>query len=194
MANKKHKQATNKNSKRKITKFILFASIIVFLVSSLFLFLSIIFKENLVMSEIFLLLAGAVFILPLSLIVAYRYKMVKVIDKIVIPLFVVGALFFSAKWVFSSAQLYLDKEAYDQRNFKVAKGIPSEITYDGSKNGPDYIDTITIDDTKIKVSHLFIVEKDFNKRLRNKPLKIKYLPISKYAISVEKYQWKKRSQ
>ncbi|WP_409291236.1 hypothetical protein [Peribacillus sp. SCS-37] len=187
MANKKHKQITNKVSKRKITKFILFASIIVFLVSSLFLFLSFLFKGNLVMSEMFLLLAGAVFYLPFSLIIAYRYKMVKIIDKIVIPLIVAGALFFSAKWGFSAAQLYLDKEAYDQRNFKVAKGIPSEINYDGSKNGPDYIDTIKIDDTEIKISHLSIVEKDFNKRLRNKPLKIKYLPISKYAISVEKY-------
>lgn len=141
-----------------------------------------------VMSEMFLLLAGAVFFFPFSLIVAYRYKMVKVLNKIVIPLFVIGSLLFSANWVFSATQLYLDKEAYDQRNFTVVKGIPSEITYDGSKNGPDYIDTITIDDTKIKVSHLFIVEKDFNKRLMNKPLMIKYLPISKYAISVEKYR------
>ncbi|MEH7355130.1 hypothetical protein V7150_16350 [Neobacillus drentensis] len=185
MANRK-----NKNSKRKITKFILSAIIIVILVSSLCLFLSFIFKKDMVLSEMFFLLAGTVFTFPFSLIVAYSFKMVKVIDKIVIPLFVVGSLFFSVKWAFSAAQLYLDKEAYDQKNFNVAKGIPSEVTYDGSKNGPDYIDTITIDDTKIKVSNLYILEKDFNKRLMNKPLMITYLPISKYAISVDQYSGK----
>jgi hypothetical protein len=46
-------------------------------------------------------------------------------------------------------------------------------------------DTITIQNTKIKIAHLFILESEFNKRLVNKPLKLEYLPASKYMISLE---------
>jgi hypothetical protein len=189
LTKQRNKNKRNKIPECKINKVTLIAIIVLVLVICISLLLScFIFEEHMVLSEGFFLVAGSAYSLLFSLILLlFTSKMVKVIDKILVPLFMVVSLFFSIKFAFSAAQLFLDKQAYDIKNFKVVKGIPSKVTYDGSKSSPDYVDTITIQDTKVEVSHLFILEKDFNKKLKNKPLKIEYLPISKYVMSVEEY-------
>ena len=145
------------------------------------------FNQHLVLSEGFFWLAASGFVLFFSIVLLHS-SMEKFMDKIILPIAIIGSLAFSAVFARTAVQLFLDKSAYEAMEYRVVKGLPSHVYYDGSKNGPDYVSAITIQNTRVKVSHLYITEKEFLKTLHNKPLKLDYLPNSKFVIHLEEHQ------
>ncbi|MDM5317137.1 hypothetical protein QUF49_14105 [Fictibacillus sp. b24] len=143
-----------------------------------------IYHEHLVLSEGLYWLGGSIFSLFMSIFLVH-YKMEKVIEKIFVPLLIAGTLICSIVFAHTAVQLFRDKTAYDHEKFQSVEGIPSNITYDGSKNGRDYVATITIQGTTLHFAQQSILRSSFIEKYKNKPLKLAYLPRSKYAVAIE---------
>lgn len=157
--------------------------LMVIAVISLFLSTSV-YKEHLVLSEGYFWMGGASFSLFMFLFLLHS-KMEKSIEKIFVPLLLAGSLICSIVFAHTAFQLFQDKAAYEHKEFQSVVGVPSKITYDGSKNGSDYVSTITIQGTTIHFAHRFLLESHFLEAYKNKPLKLTYLPKSKYAVAIE---------
>jgi hypothetical protein len=184
MAKNKMQRITGSRSFRTPKMIPLILLIFILLISAISIFLSFtVFKNHFVLSQSFLWLSMSLLSFFIAF-VSFYARMDKWIEKILVPIVIMGSFAFSAAFALTSIQLFWDKPVFDAGHFKEIKGLPSAISFDGSKNAPDYVSAITINGTKIKVSHLDITEKEFRETLKSKPLKLKYLPNSKFAVSL----------
>ncbi len=143
-----------------------------------------VYKEHLVLSEGLFWLGGSIFSLFMSIFL-FHFKIEKIIEKIFVPLLIAGVLICSMVFAHTALQLFRDKAAYDKNIFQNIEGFPSKITYDGSKNGKEYVATITIKGTTVHFAQHAILKSSFIDEYKNKPLKLAYLPRSKYAVVIE---------
>lgn len=158
--------------------------IFILFVSALSLFLSsTLFKEHLVLSEASLWLAMSLLSLFIALVTLHS-RMDYVMEKILVPIVIIGSLVCSGTFALTTYQLFSDKRNYEDHEFKISEGVPSEISFDGSKYGADYLSSITIHGVEVKVAHLNITRTDYLQELKNKPLKLQYLPHSRFAVAV----------
>jgi hypothetical protein len=184
MATNKKQRITGSRSFRTPKMIPLILMLFILLISAISLFLSnAVFNDHFVLSQCFFWLSMSLLFFFIAF-VSFYARMDKWIEKILIPIVIIGSLAFSAAFALTTIQLFLDKPVFDSSHFEELEGLPSSISFDGSKNGSDYVSAITINGTKIKVSHLNITEKEFTKTLKSKHLKLKYLPNSKFAISL----------
>jgi hypothetical protein len=184
MATNKKQRIMGSRSFRTPKMIPLILMLFILLISAISLFLSnAVFNDHFVLSHCFFWLSMSLLFFFIAF-VSFYARMDKWIEKILIPIVIIGSLAFSAAFALTTIQLFLDKPVFDSSHFEELEGLPSSISFDGSKNGSDYVSAITINGTKIKVSHLNITEKEFTKTLKSKHLKLKYLPNSKFAISL----------
>jgi hypothetical protein len=167
---------------------ILCASVLVVIIAVCLWLSYFVFTGHLVLSEGFNLVAMSASAIIVSYILFIGRKTVHSFGKIFVPIFITGSLIVSANMGYSAVLLFLDKPLYDRKDLLIAQGIPESVTFENDSKGNAgtyYVDIITINGKNIKVFHLSITETEFNKKLYKKELKIKYLPLSKYAVSVE---------
>ncbi|WP_144699894.1 hypothetical protein [Fictibacillus phosphorivorans] len=184
--NYKKKRITGSRSFRTPNTFPLILLLVILLLSAFSLFLSSsVFQDHLVLSELFLFLAMSLLSLFIGFVACYL-RLNNWIERILILIVILGSIAFSIAFAQTTFQLYKDISDYEARNFNLVEGIPSSLTYDGSKNGPDYVSSITINDKKIIVAHLNITAKRYEDHLENESIRLKYLSHSKFAVTIEK--------
>ncbi len=181
----KPKRITGSRSFRTPNTFPLILLLVILLLSALSLFLSSsVFQDHLVLSELFLYFAMSLISLFIGFVTCYS-RLNNWIERILILIVILGSITFSIIFAHTAFQLFKDMSDYEARNFNLVEGIPSSLTYDGSKNGPDYVSSITINDKKINVAHLNITTKGYEDHFNNKTIRLKYLSHSKFAVTIE---------
>ncbi|MGM0803780.1 MAG: hypothetical protein ACQET8_03515 [Bacillota bacterium] len=185
MSNKKKKRITGSRSFKTPSTFPLILLLVILLFSAFSLFLSsTMFQAHLVLSELFMFLSMSLLSLLMGIVACYS-RMKNILERILIPLVIFGSIAVSIAFAHTTFQLYEDIDDYEARNFNVVEGIPSSLTYDGSKNGTDYISSITIHHKKVKISHLNITAKHYKVYFKEKSIRLNYLTHSKFAVTIE---------
>ncbi|MBN3555600.1 hypothetical protein JYA63_15085 [Fictibacillus nanhaiensis] len=186
MGYKKKNRITGSRSFKTPSAFPLVLLLVILLFSALSLFLSsTVFQDHLVLSELFLFLSMSLLSLFIAFVASYSI-LNNWIERILVSVVIVGSLAFSFTFAHTLFQLYEDIDLYEARNFESVEGIPSSFTYDGSKNGPDYVTSITIHHKKVKVSHLNITTKRYKEHFKDKSIQLNYLTHSKLAVDIDK--------
>lgn len=186
MSYKKKKRITGSRSFNTPSTFPLILLLVILLTSAFSLFLSsTMFHDHLVLSELFLFLSMSLLSLLMGIIASYS-RMNNLLERILIPPVIFGSIAVSIAFAHTMFQLYEDIDDYEARNFNVVEGIPSSLTYDGSKNGVEYVSSITIHHKKVKVSHLNITAIYYKEHFKEKSIEINYLTHSKFAVTIEK--------
>ncbi|MBH0168112.1 hypothetical protein [Fictibacillus sp. 18YEL24] len=187
MSNKKKKRITGSRSFKTPSTFplILLLVILLFSAFSLLFLSSTAFQDHLVLSELFMFLSMSLLSLLMGIVACYS-RMKNILERILIPLVIFGSSAVSIAFAHTTFQLYEDIDDYEARNFNVVEGIPSSLTYDSSKNGIDYISSITIHHKKVKVSHLNITAKHYKVYFKEKSIRLNYLTHSKFAVTIGK--------
>ncbi|MGA4719885.1 hypothetical protein [Fictibacillus nanhaiensis] len=186
MSLKKKKRITGSRSFKTPGTFPLILLVVILLFSAFSLFLSsTMFQDHLVLSELFLFLSMSLLSLLMGIVASYS-RMNNILERILIPLVILGSIAASIVFTHTTFQLYEDIDDYEAGNFNVVEGIASSLTYDGSKNGDNYVSSITIHHKKVKVSHLNITAKHYKGYFKEKAIRLTYLTHSKFAVTIEK--------
>lgn len=185
MGYRKKKRITGSRSFRTPSTFPLILLLVILLFSAISFFLSsTVFQDHLVLTELFLFLAMSLLSLFIGVVASYS-RIHNWIERLLIPVVIIGTIAAAIAFAHTVFQLYEDIGDYEARKFNVVEGIPSSLTY-GSKNGPDYVSSIMIDNKKINVAHLNIKAKTYKDHFKGKSIRLKYLSHSKFAVSIEK--------
>ncbi|MBD7963909.1 hypothetical protein [Fictibacillus norfolkensis] len=143
MGYRKKKRITGSRSFRTPSIFPLILLLVILLFSALSLFLSsTVFQDHLVLTELFLFLAKSLLSLFIGFVASYS-RLICWIERLLISVVITGSIAVAIIFAHTMFQLYEDISDYEARNFNLVEGIPSSLTY-GSKNGPDYVSSITI--------------------------------------------------
>ncbi|WP_137789341.1 hypothetical protein [Bacillus sp. E(2018)] len=187
MSYRKKKRITGSRSFKTPSTCPLILLTVILLFSAFSLFLSsTMFQDHLVLSELFLYLSMSLLSLLIGIVASYS-RMNNKFERILTLLVILVSITATMAFAYTTFQLYKDIDDYEARNFNIVEGIPSSLTYDGSKNSTDYVSSITIQCKKVKVSHMNITVKYFNDYFNRKSIRINYLPHSKLAVSIEIY-------
>ncbi|MEW9108509.1 MAG: hypothetical protein AB2374_04110 [Cytobacillus gottheilii] len=88
----------------------------------------------------------------------------------------------------TSALLYKDKAAYENKQFETLVMIPTGTEFDDPDYGREYLMELEFNELILDVYSLDIARTYYHENLSGRQLEIDYLPNSRYAVSVKAYQ------
>ncbi|WP_080843680.1 hypothetical protein [Cytobacillus gottheilii] len=107
----------------------------------------------------------------------------------IIFLFIVGFTVSGAySFIETSALLYKDKAAYENKQFETIVMIPTGAEFDDPEHGTEFLMELEFNELIIDVYSFDITKSYYQENLSGKQLKIDFLPHSRYAVSVKVYQ------
>lgn len=93
----------------------------------------------------------------------------------------------SYSFIETSFLLYKNKAALENRQFKTVVAIPAGVEFDNADYETENLMELEFNNLNIDVFSLNISRDYYQENLSGKPLKISYLPNSRYAVSIKEY-------
>lgn len=162
---------------------------LLFFIITLFLWgISEVSDENFIFSEMVGALSAASFCLCFGIFfIAMIIGAGKWFAKIICLLITTLMMITSYSFLETSINLYKDKTAFENRQFKTVVATPTGEEFDDADYGTEFLMELEFNNLTLDVYSFNISRNYYQQNLSGKTLEISYLPNSHYAVSIKEY-------